>query len=238
MHHLRWRKAIVISVMVQMLFLGGVGWMAAKYFVPKDTEQYLEIELVTEIERENTVKPAIKEQQQQPNKITPPGTFAAKPSAPSPKVVISADAMSIIGTDMPMGVESEAVGTGGGTAVIGGNGGSGNKGTTGGSSGAGNGPGRKQGGVIEPSILRKVKPIYPQSARNAGIEGTVIVKIQILTNGRPGKISIASTSGNEDLDNAAIVAVQQFQFVPAKDRDSGDFIVCYCNLPVKFDLDS
>lgn len=242
MQQLRWRKAIIISVIFQFFCLGSVGWMAANYFVPPEVEQYLEIELATEVEQEMQV-PSVA--QQQPNQVSlptnpfpaPTPTPTPKAAATSPKVVVSDEAMSVVSTDAPAAVaESASTGSSGASANVGSSGGSQGSNV---SSGSGNSTaGRKQGGVIKPSILSKVKPIYPQSARSAGIEGTVIVKIQVLTNGRTGNVSVARSSGNRDLDNAAVAAVEQFQFVPAKDRDSGDPIVCYCNLPVKFDLDS
>lgn len=240
MQQLRWRKAIIISVLFQFFCLGSVGWMAANYFVPPEVEQYLEIELATEVEQE--IKTQSMGAPQQPNQVSLPGNPLPIPthkaSAASPKVIVSDEAMSVVSTDAPAAA-TESVGTGSGVSTAVGSSGSGEQGSSNGSNGSGSSSaGRKQGGVIRPSILSKVKPTYPQSARSAGIEGTVIVKIQVLTNGRPGNVSIARSSGNRDLDNAAIDAVEQFQFVPAKDRDSGEPIVCYCNLPVKFDLDS
>lgn len=90
--------------------------------------------------------------------------------------------------------------------------------------------------IAAPGILAKVDPIYPSAARQAGLEGTVILRIQILANGRPDEITIIQSTGYPVLDDAAVTAVRKWQFIPAKDRSSGRTIACTTTLPVSFHL--
>lgn len=96
--------------------------------------------------------------------------------------------------------------------------------------------GGSRSGIAAPAILSKVDPVYPASARSAGLEGTAVLRIQILPSGRPGEISIDRSTGHSSLDEAAIAAVAKWRFVPAKDRSSGKTVACVTKLPVSFRL--
>ena len=102
--------------------------------------------------------------------------------------------------------------------------------------GSGSGSGIGAGNLQAPSILQQVKPRYPEEARQAGIEGTVVLRIQILTNGDPGEISVLRSSGSASLDEAAVDAVGEWRFVPAKDPATGRSIACYTSIPIVFRL--
>jgi protein TonB len=65
-----------------------------------------------------------------------------------------------------------------------------------------------------PTVIKSVEPVYPESARRAGIEGKVIVKVWIDTQGQV-KSAIVLKSATEILDAAAINAAKQWEFVPA-----------------------
>ena len=65
-----------------------------------------------------------------------------------------------------------------------------------------------------------------------------MLKIQILENGRSGYINVYRSSGSDLLDDAAAAAVRQWRFTPAKDRDSGQAVVCDTTIPVVFCLKS
>ncbi len=58
-------------------------------------------------------------------------------------------------------------------------------------------------------------PAYPPAALQHGEEGRVLLSIHVLPNGRPDQIDIATSSGFTVLDNAAMTAVMQWQFLPA-----------------------
>ena len=60
--------------------------------------------------------------------------------------------------------------------------------------------------------MRKVSPVYPEAARNAGIQGTVVLKILIGTDSRVKKVE--PVSGDPALVQSAIEAVEQWTYQP------------------------
>lgn len=71
----------------------------------------------------------------------------------------------------------------------------------------------------KPQELHRVVPIYPEMARNAGIEGRVVVAVVIDTVGSVASATILASSGNSMLDAAALDAARGFRFTPAYQRD-------------------
>lgn len=90
--------------------------------------------------------------------------------------------------------------------------------------------------IMRPSLYAKVDPVYPPEAKQANIEGTVVLKIQILSSGRTGNVSVYRSSGNSQLDQAAIDAVENWQFIPAKNGSTGQAISCNIIQPIAFQL--
>jgi protein TonB len=81
---------------------------------------------------------------------------------------------------------------------------------------------------------QNVRPEYPRIAQEAGWEGTVMLHVEVLPDGKAGMVSVELTSGHAVLDNAALNAVQRWRFSPAMD---GNFpIKSVVRLPVRFDL--
>jgi TonB family protein len=79
-----------------------------------------------------------------------------------------------------------------------------------------------------------LRPEYPRLAREAGWEGTVMLRVEVLSDGKAGAVNVHKTSGYSLLDDAAVTAVQRWHFTPAMD---GNFPVsAVVHLPVKFDL--
>jgi protein TonB len=68
----------------------------------------------------------------------------------------------------------------------------------------------------KPSILRRVKPEYPEKARNSRIDGTVVVRIVIDTAGLPGECVIHSASPPEYFEEAALAAARRTRFLPGR----------------------
>ncbi len=64
--------------------------------------------------------------------------------------------------------------------------------------------------------LRNPAPVYPPFAQDQGWEGSVLLNVFVLPNGKPKAIEILQSSGRKILDDAAIKAVQRWSFVPAK----------------------
>jgi protein TonB len=65
----------------------------------------------------------------------------------------------------------------------------------------------------KPEIIRLVNPKFPTAAWNAGVEGEVVVKVQIGTDGKPIQAKIVK-SCSELFNDAVIEAVLSSQFSP------------------------
>lgn len=93
--------------------------------------------------------------------------------------------------------------------------------------------------VIEPphfnaAYLNNPRPAYPSMARKLGLEGKVVLRVQVTATGMPGQVVVAQTSGAPMLDEAAIKAVQGWAFVPAR---RGDVPVTHVvDVPIRFQL--
>lgn len=111
---------------------------------------------------------------------------------------------------------------------------------TGSGSGGGSGDGMGQGSgrgvpVNPPRVVSATQPKYPSSARNAGIEGVVGVKMLVGSDGRVEEATVIRSSGNADLDDAAVNAVYKWRFSPAKDK-FGQKARCYVAQGIRFDI--
>ncbi|MEO0203091.1 MAG: energy transducer TonB, partial [candidate division WOR-3 bacterium] len=71
-----------------------------------------------------------------------------------------------------------------------------------------------EGEVANRQILNRVRPIYPKKAKQEGREGTVVLAFSVDANGNVFNIQVVRSSGYADLDNAAIVALEQWKFAP------------------------
>lgn len=87
-------------------------------------------------------------------------------------------------------------------------------------------------GVDKPVITKKVDPRYPEVAKAARVEGMVIVEAVINKQGRVESVSVLRSIPL--LDAAAIEAVKQWEFQPAK--VNGVPVKCYFTLTVQFKL--
>ena len=68
--------------------------------------------------------------------------------------------------------------------------------------------------VVEARPIRIVSPQYTESLRSAGLEGSVIVKFDIETNGRVINSFILRSSGHNEQDVIALEAIQQLRYNP------------------------
>jgi TonB family protein len=68
-------------------------------------------------------------------------------------------------------------------------------------------------GVVPGRLIRKVQPEYPQDAKAAGIQGTVVLQVIIDQNGVPTQITVLSPLGF-GLDEAAATAIAQWRYAP------------------------
>ncbi|CAK9003867.1 Metal-pseudopaline receptor CntO [Durusdinium trenchii] len=58
-------------------------------------------------------------------------------------------------------------------------------------------------------------PRYPAEAVSRRLEGRVLLRVEILPTGETGEVRVHKSSGHENLDRAAIAAVEQWRFSPA-----------------------
>lgn len=94
--------------------------------------------------------------------------------------------------------------------------------------------------AIEPprfgvAYLNNPAPDYPPLARRLGEQGRVLLRVLVSTNGEADHVQVESSSGSSKLDRAAILAVKQWNFVPAKRSNLP--ISAYVLVPVNFSLE-
>ena len=83
-------------------------------------------------------------------------------------------------------------------------------------------------------VLHNPEPRYPVQARRRGLQGEVVLEVQILANGQPGEIDIVAGSGHALLDQAALAALRDWRFQPA--RQGGRAVSATLHVPVRFEL--
>jgi TonB family protein len=71
------------------------------------------------------------------------------------------------------------------------------------------------GDVTAPRRTQSVEPRYTEEARSAGVQGTVVLKVEISKKGRVENVHVFKGL-RPDLDENAVAAVQQWRFEPAK----------------------
>ena len=65
-----------------------------------------------------------------------------------------------------------------------------------------------------PSVAKQMKPIYPQDARDDGIEGTAVILALISLEGKVTDTRLEKSSGDRRLDQAAVDAVRKWTYNP------------------------
>ena len=85
-----------------------------------------------------------------------------------------------------------------------------------------------------PQPLSDIRPVYPEIAQEAGIEGTVVVQVFIDKKGRVQDTVILKGIPNTGLDEAAISAIRKTRFRPAKQRERP--VGVWISIPVNFRL--
>ncbi|HWR38738.1 MAG TPA: energy transducer TonB [Patescibacteria group bacterium] len=227
------RRAMTISIGLHCLLLPAVALMSAAFWQPAP-ETILELDLVSEplaavSQLQSPASMAVKPAQPQVRTpmAAPASTAATTLSEPVAAPATVAETSAEQTSWQPAAITAPA---GGSAENINGAGGGPSAGT------GGEGGKAKTGIVSPPRLLDKTEPSYPAEARNQGIEGTVGVRIDIGENGRPNDCQVVRSSGHASLDNAALTAVRQWRFAPARDQDSGSSVRCYSTVTVVFNL--
>lgn len=87
-----------------------------------------------------------------------------------------------------------------------------------------------------PVAIKRVRPDYPEFAKKSGIQGDVVVEVEVFADGTVGAVDIKQSlmSGQGGLDEAAIKAVKQWEFVPA--QSNGKAVACWVTFSINFGL--
>ena len=84
---------------------------------------------------------------------------------------------------------------------------------------------------VMPTVVSTPSPVYPEIARQAGIEGRVYVRARIGRDGRVREASIAR-SDNAVFDAAALAAIRQWTFTPGV--QAGRTVEGWTTIPIRF----
>ena len=91
------------------------------------------------------------------------------------------------------------------------------------------------GGNVEAAkIITKVQPIYPESAKAAGAQGSVLLHAVVSKDGRPLSLQVMNSQVNPDLARAAVEAVSQWRYQPT--LLNGEPVEIDTTIQVKFTL--
>lgn len=227
----KWQKALVVSFFLHLLILPALGYLTAGLTASPEEPEETFIEMT--LDSNSAVSKFSEQTANQAANVSQPMVAAPAP-APEPNQpadaitpVVTTRTLTMTAADIseapskqPSSISSTVGGTGSSSAPV--------------SSQGGSSAEVPLSGLAKPSILSKVNPSYPPEAKQANLEGTVVLRIQILTNGRPGEVSVAQSSGHTILDEAAVAAVEQWQFVPAKKLSNGQPVACTIIYPISF----
>lgn len=87
---------------------------------------------------------------------------------------------------------------------------------------------------FDADYLHNPDPVYPMLARRQGEQGRVLVLVRVSPEGSADEVQIKQTSGHPRLDEAALAAVRQWRFVPA--RQGGEAVAASVVVPITFRL--
>lgn len=91
------------------------------------------------------------------------------------------------------------------------------------------------GGNVEAAkVITKVQPLYPESAKDAGAQGTVLLHAVVGMDGRPLQLQVLNSQINPDLARAAVEAVSQWRYQPT--LLNGEPVEIDTTIQVKFTL--
>lgn len=94
---------------------------------------------------------------------------------------------------------------------------------------------RSTAGSAPPRYDNARKPAYPSRARERGEQGAVSIMVRVSKTGHVREARIAESSGSALLDDAAIDAIKQWTFHPA--RRAGQPIEMWVRVPIRFRLE-
>ena len=88
---------------------------------------------------------------------------------------------------------------------------------------------------VQLAYLSAPAPAYPRMAKQRGITGTVLLQVLVGIDGRPLEVTVAQSSGNRELDEAARAQVlKRWSFQPAS--KNGQAVQAIGMVPIEFAL--
>ncbi len=96
------------------------------------------------------------------------------------------------------------------------------------------GGGEVVGPIFDADYLNNPVPPYPPAARKLKLQGTVVVRVLVNPLGKAEIVQVEKSSGVSILDGAALKAVKQWFFVPA--REGNNPVSAWVDVPIRFRL--
>lgn len=84
------------------------------------------------------------------------------------------------------------------------------------------------------AYLNNPLPAYPMVAQRMGLQGKVVLNVEVLETGKCGTVSVFRSSGHAVLDEAALETVKSWRFTPA--RQGGHAVTRWFKVPIVFSL--
>lgn len=89
--------------------------------------------------------------------------------------------------------------------------------------------------ITKPNFRQTPRPpVYPRSAKRRGLTGRVLLRAQLNTQGSVEQLLMVASSGVDALDQAALRAAEQWQFLPY--TRNGKAMAAWVEMPVVFEL--
>lgn len=96
------------------------------------------------------------------------------------------------------------------------------------------GGGEVVGPIFDADYLNNPIPPYPPAARKLKLQGTVVVRVLVNPLGKAEIVQVEKSSGVSILDGAALKAVKEWFFVPA--REGNNPVSAWVDVPIRFRL--
>lgn len=100
--------------------------------------------------------------------------------------------------------------------------------------GQGSSGGGRAASLTQARYRETPRPIYPETARRKGREGTVLLRVLVDGEGCAKFVEINKSSGDDALDRAAREAIEQWRFIPAHYGEKA--VESWIRIPVDFRL--
>ena len=158
------------------------------------------------------------------NRVSAPVRAAKEVSEENPAQEISQGSGGDAGEENPL---AEPAADGGSSSAQAGSG-------PGSGAGAGVGQGVSAEVLARPLYERNPPPLYPRLARRMGKQGVVLLEVFVSVSGMVEEVKVATGSGYEILDEAALDAVRGWRFAPG--LRNGQPAAMRVRVPVRFEL--